>query len=77
MSEHYDGIPAGAVVEVLERHGINDWKRVGQGWLNLRVISSLVQTFRTYELEHSSLEAPYKSAPAIILWMKTIAQIDA
>jgi len=40
VSEHYDGIPAGAVVEFLERHGFSDWKRVGQGWLNLRVQTS-------------------------------------
>ena len=40
VSEHYDGIPAGAVENFLERHGISDWKRVGQGWLNLRVTTS-------------------------------------
>ena len=41
VSQHYDGIPPGAVADFLGRHGISDWKRVGQGWLNLRVNPSV------------------------------------
>ena len=42
VSQHYDGIPSGAVVDFLERLGINEWKRVGQGWLNLQVCPDAV-----------------------------------
>ena len=39
MSRHYDGIPAGAVGEFLDRQGLSGWKRGANGWLNLQVLA--------------------------------------
>ena len=42
VSQHFEGLPAGAVVEFLGRQGAGDWKRGASGWLNLRLCPDAV-----------------------------------
>jgi len=40
VSEHFDSLPEGAVIDFLDRHGIDQYKHGGDSWMNLQVVFS-------------------------------------